>query len=412
MRPAGTLRGPAILPQYRRAMATDSTAAKSALKEWYRDFGAVVATGMTKLRTITANLAVVGASILLGLLFCEFVMFRFVWLASDAPANDFVDGVVRYAPGQRGVWRVGDEIAAPYAINGQGWNSGVGDYVTNRRPGVSRIAIVGDSFVEALQVPYNQSLGERLADDLRPDGPVEVYRFAISGAPLSQDLQMIEREVARYRPDWIVAVMTVLDFDDSYTFQPGRYTSSFMKLKVANGRVLGEIPPLPWRPNWREWLRSTATARYFLYRWRVRPEGLVRLLMPQAEAAPLAPPMAADVAAALPDGVNLIAATDYLFGRMTAAAHAIEARLLLVMVDNSGLIYRDLDGTEAPLNRLAATLAARRGISFVDLDAAFAADWQAEHRRFEFYSDGHWNEHGHVVAAGAIAAVLRETGGH
>jgi hypothetical protein len=365
----------------------------------------------TRPRTIAVNLAVVAVSIILALLFCEFVMFRFVWLASDAPANDFVDGVVRYASNQRGVWRVRDEIAAPYAINAQGWNSGVGDYVVERRPGVPRIAIVGDSYVEALQVPYDKSLGERLAGDLRSGGsPAEVYRFAISGAPLSQDLQMIEREVARYRPDWIVVVMTTLDFDNSYEFQPGRYTSSFLKLRVDNGRVLGEIPPLPWRSNWREWLRMTATARYFLYRWRVRPERLIRLLLPHAEAGALDPPVPADIDAALPDGANTAAATDYVFGRMAGAARSIEARLLLVMVDNSDMIYQGQDGSLAPLNRLTATIAARRDLRFLDLDAAFAANWRAEHQRFEFTFDHHWNEHGQAVAAEAVAAALRAAG--
>src|SRR5437588_812297 len=51
---------------------------------------------------------------------CEFGVFRFIWLASDVPANDFVDGIVRYASNQSGSWRVRDEIAAPYRINAQG----------------------------------------------------------------------------------------------------------------------------------------------------------------------------------------------------------------------------------------------------------------------------------------------------
>ncbi|HZT89569.1 MAG TPA: hypothetical protein VFA12_16470 [Stellaceae bacterium] len=342
-------------------------------------------------------------SVVLCVLFCEFVMFRLVWVASDAPANAFLDGVVRYAPNQQGVWRVRDEIAAPYAINRQGWNSGVGDYAVERRAGVPRVALVGDSFVEALQVPHDRSLGERLAHDLASNGrPVQVYRFAISGAPLSQDLQMTEHEVARYRPDWLVVVMTDLDFDNSYRFQPGRYTSSFLKLRVADGRVAGEVPPVPWHADWREWLRMTATSRYFLYRWRVRPEGLVGWLLPHAEAAGLDE--------ALPDAANVAAATDYLFRRMAEAARGIEARLLLVMVQNSAMIYAGRDGAQAPLNRLAAAIAKKDDVAFLDLDSAFAADWQAEHRHFEFVSDHHWNEHGHIVAADAIAAALQRTG--
>ena len=347
------------------------------------------------------------ASIAVFLALCEFAVFRFVWLASDVPANDFVDDVVRYAPNQSGVWRVRDEIAAPYRINAQGWNSGVGDYAAARRPGVSRIAVVGDSYVEALQVPYDRSLGERLAATLGDRGnAVEVYRFGISGAPLSQYLQMVEREVVRYRPDWVVVLIVHNDFDESYKFKPGRYTSSFLKLRVEDGRVTGEIPPQPWRPSAIEWLRRTAIARFFLYRWQVRPEFLVDLLLPRARAA-TEYVANTDIAAVLADRRGVEAVTDYLFGRLDPVVHAMGARLLLAMDGDRFAIYRAGDSPALALNHLAEETAARHNIAFVDLHPAFAADWQSERRRFDFDADGHWNEHGHEVAAAPIARALR-----
>jgi hypothetical protein len=56
---------------------------------------------------------------------------------------------------------------------------------------------------------------------------------------------------------------------------------------------------------------------------------------------------------------------------------------------------------------LAAEVARRHGIAFVDLHAVFAADWALNRRRFEFDSDSHWNEYGHAVVARAAAAALR-----
>ena len=348
-------------------------------------------------------------SIMVFLAFCEFVVFRVVWIASDVPANAFVDAVVRYAPNQRGVWRVRDEIAAPYRINAQGWNSGIGDYAVARRPGVARIAVVGDSYVEALQVPYDSSLGERLAPELGGAGhPVEVYRFGISGAPMSQYLQMIEHEAVHYRPDWVVVLIVHNDFDESYKFKAGRYTSSFLKLRVEAGKVVGEIGPLAWRPGALEWLRQTATARFFLYRWQVRPEWLVNLLLPRAEAAAAAN---TDIDAVLADREGVAAVTDYLFGRIDAVVHAIGARLILAMDGDRFAIYRDSDSPALALNRLAADAAARHHIPFVDLEPVFLADWREEHRRFDFDADGHWNEHGHAVAAAAIAKALQDLSG-
>jgi hypothetical protein len=364
---------------------------------------------MGRLRALAANLALSLASIVVFLAVCELVVFRLIWLGSDVPANDFVDGVVRYAPDQSGTWRVRNEIAAPYRINAQGWNSGIGDYAVARRPGVSRIAVVGDSFVEALQVACDRSLGERLAADLATGGrAVEVYRFGISGAPLSQYLQMIEREVARYRPDWVVVLIVHNDFDESYKFKTGRYTSSFLKLRVEDGRVVDEIPPLAWHPGALEWLRQTATARFFLYRWQIRPELLVNLLLPRAEAATAAN---TDIAAVLADREDVEAAADYLFGRIDAAVHAMGARLLLAMDGDRFAIYRDRDSPALALNRLAADAAARHQIPFVDLEPVFLAGWRVEHRRYEFDADGHWNEHGHAVAGAAIARTMRQLSG-
>jgi lysophospholipase L1-like esterase len=361
---------------------------------------------MGRLRALAANLALSLASIAVFLGVCELVVFRLIWPGSDVPANDFVDGVVRYAPHQSGVWRVRDEIAAPYRINGQGWNSGIGNYAIPRRPGVRRIAIVGDSYVEALQVAYDRSLGERLAADLAASGSaVEVYRFGISGAPLSQYLQMIEHEVVRYRPDWVVVLIAHNDFDESYKFKTGRYTSSFLKLRVEEGRVVGETPPVAWHPGSLEWLRQTATARFLLYRWQVRPEFLVNLVLPKAHAADAAN---TDIAAVLADPEGVEAVTDYLFGRIDAAVQAMGARLLLAMDGDRFAIYQGSDSPALVLNRLAAETAARHQIPFIDLEPVFEADWRAEHRRFDADADGHWNEHGHAVAAAAIARTLRE----
>ncbi|HYU13952.1 MAG TPA: SGNH/GDSL hydrolase family protein, partial [Stellaceae bacterium] len=306
-----------------------------------------------------------------------------------------------------GVWRVRDEIAAPYRINAQGWNSGIGDYVAARRPDISRVAVVGDSYVEALQVPYDGSVGERLAATFGEAGEqVEVYRFGISGAPLSQYLQMVEHEVVRYRPDWVVVLLVHNDFDESYKFKLGRYTSSFLKLRVEGGKVIGEIPPVAWQPGAVEWLRRTATARFFLYRWQVRLEFLVDLLLPPARAAPEYAGNT-DIAAVLADRRGVEAVTDYLFGRLDAVVNAVGARLLLAMDGDRFAIYRGADSPALVLNQLAEETARRHNIPFVDLHPAFAADWQSEHRRFEFAADGHWNEHGHEVAATAIARALR-----
>ena len=351
------------------------------------------------------NLALFSVSILIVLAFCEFVVFRFFWPASDVPENDFANEVVRYAPQQRGIWRVRDEIAAPYAINRQGWNSAANEYVRSRTAGVERIAFVGDSFVEGLQVPFDRNFGELVA---RTRGrATEAYRFAVAGAPMSQYLHMIEREVSAYRPDWVIVLLVHNDFDESFRLKPGRYTSSFRKLRIEEGEVVGEIAPEPWRPGLSGWLRRTATARFFLYRWQVRPQLLLDLLLPAVRAEGR---FAANVeiGAVLAQEKEIQAAVDYLTLRIRERVDAMGAKLLIAMDSDRSAIYAGTAKSEAHrLNRIAAEAAARHGVAFLDLGSTFASDWSANRRRFEFNSDAHWNENGHRVAAHAIGETLR-----
>jgi hypothetical protein len=363
-----------------------------------------------RLRSILVNLGVALLSTVLFLAFCEFVVFRFVLPGSDVPQNAFVNEVVRYAPNQTGVWRVKDDVAAPYSINAQGWNSPLPDYAVDRQAGVKRIAVVGDSFVEALQVPVGATFAERMGQGMSAGGPVETLRFGISGAPLSQYVQMVEREAARFHPDVIIVLLVHNDFDESFVFKQGRYTSSFLKFDVKDGKVLGEIPPQPWRPGFVDTLRRTALARFFLYRWQVRPQMVLDAILGPARAEG-DPRYAAniDVQSVLASEPDIRAATAHGLTRLATLAKAAGSSLLIVMDGDRRAIEAGQASSPAlALNAIAAETAKAQGIAFLDLQPAFAADWAEHHKTFEFESDNHWNEYGHEVAARAIVERLRQ----
>ncbi len=113
----------------------------------------------------------------------------------------------------------------------------------------TRIAVIGDSFVEARQVRYDDSMAEKL-ERLLGEEEFEVYRFGISGASLSQYLHLLRQEVARYSPDVVVVVLIHNDFTDSYRFKAGVYSSSFLKLQVEDGVVARDIPPETYEKRW------------------------------------------------------------------------------------------------------------------------------------------------------------------
>ena len=355
-------------------------------------------------RELWQNLLLACASLLVFFLVCELIVFRFVLPATDMPQNAFAEGVIRYAPEQTGVYRLGDEIEAPYRINEDGWNSGIADYREERTPGIGRIAVIGDSYVEAFVVPFDSSFAELTQQGLAARGcPVEVYRFGISGAPFSQYLHVLQHEALDFRPDWVVVSLIHNDFTESFEFKPGRYTSSFLKLSINGDRVKREISPLPYDPSYWDWLRFTATFRYLYYTEHLN-FGLVRDLV--FGAAPKNYQANIDVDATMRRLHKIRIATDYLIGRMASVAKARGIKLLFVMDGDRQAIYDGAqdDGQARPLaiNRLVRELTARHDVPFIDLHPHFARDWQQRRVHFEHEEDWHWNEVGHRVAADVL----------
>lgn len=358
-------------------------------------------------RRLLANVGLIFLSLVATGLFFEFVVFRWVLLPSDIPRNVYSGGLVRYQPNRSGTYRIADDIAASFRINAQGWNSGIGDYKRERTPGRLRIAIIGDSYVEALQVPHDLSLAEQTQSRLESAGMrAEVFRFAISGAPLSQYLQILRQEVVDYRPDLVVINMVHNDFEESFRYQSGRYTSSFLKVKLEDAQPAQEIPPVPYEETWKDWVRQRATVRYLYYRRQISPATIRSWIFSE--------PGAAEFQANVEVGGTLAAlpaierATDYIFTRLKEVQQQSGFEILLTMDAVREQIYtdEDLNSGIAALNKLAMELAEKCELPFIDLTEAFTVDWRKNGQRFEFASDGHWNQRGHAVAAGEIAAFV------
>lgn len=80
------------------------------------------------------------------------------------------DGIYRYdnnASYHEGVYRLGfpQEINAHYKINSDGWNASR-EY-SEQRDNKKRIAVIGDSFVEAFQVDLSRSFVEIIENEFK-----------------------------------------------------------------------------------------------------------------------------------------------------------------------------------------------------------------------------------------------------
>lgn len=356
------------------------------------------------------NVIVMIGSLGILLLFFEGVVFRYVLIASDIPQNEFVEGIIKYKPSQEGIYRVTDQIHARYRINLQGWNSGHQMYSEAKSPGVYRIAVIGDSYVEALQVDYDHSVAENLEEELG-SAHYEVYRFAISGAPLSQYLHIFRQEVLDYHPDLVLFVLVHNDFKQSYQLLMGRYTPSFLRLRIQAGEDVKEIPPRPYRKPWYAWLRGTASYRYLFDRQRLNLGAIKRLLLKTES--PLVYQANIDVSSLDEQMTYTTIATEYVFRQVREISMESQMQVLIVMDGDRGSIYKGLSfesGKVYPLHVMAAELARKYELPFLDLHDSFKEAFQRQHRSFNFHQDLHWNEYGHKIAAQSIAQSVRGLG--
>lgn len=108
-------------------------------------------------------------------------------------------------PGVEGPWR--QEGASWVRVNRFGMREE--EIPEAKPPGVVRIAVLGDSCVEALQVPHEETFPEllerRLAGCAALGGRrVEALNFGVSGYGTAQELLTLRREVWRFHPDLVL----------------------------------------------------------------------------------------------------------------------------------------------------------------------------------------------------------------
>ncbi len=362
---------------------------------------------MKRTKPFLLNILLIISSVLFCVILLEFFVFRFVLVASDFPKLDFVDGVLKYRPNQAGIFRVKNEIKAGFHINQNGWNSKHDQYAIERSNGKLRVAIIGDSKVEAFQVNYDESLAEQTEQGFN-HAQVEVYRFAISGAPLSQYLHLLRTEALKYSPDLVVIILVQNDFDESYLPTPGVYTRSFLKINITNDTVEGEISPLEYQVPWYGYIRSSATWRYLTYRQQFHFSSLRKIFFRRQRQERIS--RGGEMNESGPDlkmKRNKLL-TEYVFKEMKEISETKNAELLIIMEGDSDNIYKNAyDGKSTPekvllLTGMAGSVAEDHGIDFIELQPIFENDFRVNHKEFYFRSDSHWNKHGHKLVAGVI----------
>jgi lysophospholipase L1-like esterase len=334
------------------------------------------------------------------------------------------DGLVLHAPGMRATY-FRQEYRTEVAINSLGLRGP--EIQAAKSPGTLRVLVLGDSYAEGLQVPWEDLLSTRLERALN-DGPgprVEVVNGGVSGYGTADELLLLEKLGWRLQPD-LVLVAFCIHNDVANNLDRPLYDFS----KRPPRRV--EAPPPSRRAlamvRFKEFL-SRHSQLYQLVRDRtagLRGEDLTQKLGVRrrsgnvpAQGGPVARGL--DYTSWFVDAppAELARGLDYtreLLGRIQEEGRGHGARVLAVWIPirdqvsdkrweslRQKLALRP-ESRSRPQEELA-KMAGALGLDAVDLLPAFRASPAQETLYFDV--DGHWTSAGHALAAEMLLPELR-----
>ncbi len=160
--------------------------------------------GMTKckMKKIVGNIIVFLVSMLLFLIAFELYL-RINPVKPDFYAEDtLIDWKLK--PNIAGTYAT-KEFSASYQFNAEGFNDE--NHQVKKGNGTFRIAIIGDSFVEGLQVAFSGKFSQLLEARLQQKGlHAEVLDFGISSTGTTSQYLILKNYALKYDPDLVVLV--------------------------------------------------------------------------------------------------------------------------------------------------------------------------------------------------------------
>ncbi len=313
-----------------------------------------------------------------------------------------------------------------------------------------RIALLGDSFSEAMHVPMEQTfwslLERRLQEcNLFPGKRVEVINFGVSGYGTAQELMTLRQKVWDYSPDIVILAFTTFNdiYDNSralskteevpyFVYRNGEliYDASFRDSRTYRQRDSQLSRFGRWFHNHLRIVQLVHyiqfTAKFRLTDWRNRRRAQSSPPSEKKAATAKAPLTADDIGIdnmiyLEPQDENWKDAwrvTEGLILKMRDEVNQKGARFILVPLSNAIQVYPDQLVRQNFMNHLGVStmfypnlrlkaLAGRENIDFLDLAEPMQA-YADKNKVFlhGFGSDpgnGHWNATGHRVAAELIA---------
>jgi len=317
----------------------------------------------------------------------------------------FVDGVgMTMVPGATAKWTNGIEFWVTEQVNSLGFLDR--EPALPKPPGVFRVMVIGDSFVEALQVPIKEKLQTLLKSGLEQEFPgmkFDTIGLGFSGTGQSAQIPYYERNRTGFKPDIVILLFVNNDMADNSAilesmrqgWHPDHAPFLLMRPKSCDRQPVSRdwekflLPggSVPARAKQLRAMSQEIDAS--LGNWDPEKEDIDRVFY-REPGAPL-PPAFEDA----------LASTTCAFAEWKRLAQEDGFKLVVAAVDGVVLNGPEMMGRLQPLLR-------EFGIPLIDLYPAFRE--RGDVRAAHWKADPHWSATGHRWAADAILKYLVDQG--
>lgn len=314
------------------------------------------------------------------------------------------------------------------SVYSRGWNFSIVNHVRTNNYGFINdhdydpalttplLAVIGDSFVEAVMVPFPQTGVARLADAVGNAG--RVYGFGTSGSSLSQYLAYARYVRDTFHPAALTVVIVGNDFDESlrkYKNEPGLH---YFAESPGGTLTLTRLDrPVPW---WRDLLGSSSLGMYLYVNLEIR-EVWKRFAYRPGQSVISRPRFVGNTAAeATPERVADSDRVIEAFLRQLPDMAGLPVSRIALVVDAPRPELYDEHALNAVSDSYFVIMrthlinqAHAAGFEVLDMQPALIADYRERQLTFEFPDDNHWNGIGHEVFAEMVrgSKVYRDTFG-
>ena len=280
------------------------------------------------------------------------------------------------------------------------------EYLLEKPEGVFRIAFIGDSYMEAMQVKQDKTVASLLEQKLNSLNPrsyeYEVIPFGISSHGTYKSILYFEKYAVKFKPDLIIAAFSLNDAQDDALEFDVSFDQDDKVIKKADIKPSGGI-----LKSVKKILRKSVLIT------TLRKSYLTVLSNPEKNSDKLS----AEVEILLPEYNNFWRDAwirqEKLLKNFKEEATKNNSNFMLVSLTDGYRVHKDLlekfkattQGNSIDLDKpekLLSSIAQKNSFPYLALTPLFRERAQKEQGNTIWPCDGHWNEKGHEWAADAL----------